>query len=69
MRTLRRRTWLNDEVIHYFYLMLSKRDEELCKKNGTKRSHFFKSFFLTKLFDEGGTNEYKYSNVKRWSKV
>lgn len=66
MRKLQPRTWLNDEVIHYFLLMLAKRDEELCnKKVKDKRCHFFKSFFITKLMDENG---YKYSNVKRWSK-
>lgn len=69
MRTLSQGCWLNDEVIHYFYLMLSKRDEQLCINNNNKRSHFFKSFFLTKLFDEGGKEQYTYSNVKRWSKV
>ncbi len=70
MRTLQPCCWLNDEVIHYFYLMLSKRDEVLCKnEEGRRRSHFFKSFFLTKLFDEGGTEQYRYGNVKRWSKV
>jgi Ulp1 family protease len=58
--------WLNDEVIHSFFLMLAKRDERLCRM-GRKRSHFFKSFFMTKLL--GGSSEnYKYANVKRWSK-
>ena len=69
MQTLRTGTWLNDEVIHYFFLMLSKRDEALCATDSSrKRSHYFKSFFFTKLFDEGGTNEYRYANVKRWSR-
>ena len=67
--TLRPTEWLNDEVIHYYLSMLTKRDDALSVANpGRKRSHFFKSFFFTKLFDEGVTNEYKYSNVKRWSK-
>ena len=70
MRTLLPGRWLNDEVIHYFYLMLSRRDETICNnQEGKKRSHFFKSFFLTKLLDESGTEKYNYSNVKRWSKV
>ena len=74
MRTLKQGCWLNDEVIHYFYLMLSRRDEQRCmdkKDDGgvRRRSHFFKSFFLTKLFDEGGSEVYRYANVKRWSKV
>jgi sentrin-specific protease 1 len=71
MHTLKPGTWLNDEIIHYFYLMLSKRDEELCKKNPTRqRSHFFRSFFITKILNEGSATcdgKYEYSNVKQWS--
>jgi sentrin-specific protease 1 len=62
---------LNDEVIHYFYTMLAQRDAEICKENSSsskKRCHFFKSFFITRLLDEGVTNRYSYGNVKRWSK-
>lgn len=69
MRTLRPAQWVNDEVITFFYKMLAARDEALSSANpGRKRSHFFTSFFITKLFDEGCTNEYCYKNVKRWSK-
>jgi sentrin-specific protease 1 len=66
--------WLNDEVIHYFYIMLAKRDEEMCRADpNRKRSHFFKSFFMTKLRNEGNVNpdldgKYEYRNVRRWSK-
>ena len=64
--------WLNDEVISYFYVMLAKRDEELCSQDPSrKRSHFFKSFFMTKLLNEGHTDlegTYDYRQVKRWSK-
>jgi hypothetical protein len=66
--------WLNDEVISYFLVMLSKRDEEMCREDPSrKRCHFFKSFFMTKLLNEGHTNpaldgKYEYKNVKRWSK-
>ena len=50
MHTLQPGTWLNDEVIAFFYQMLAKRDEELCRADpNKKRSHFFKSFFMTKL--------------------
>mmetsp|Transcript_63781 Transcript_63781/g.94737 ORF Transcript_63781/g.94737 Transcript_63781/m.94737 type:complete len:213 (-) Transcript_63781:408-1046(-) len=52
--------------------MLSKRDEQMCAADKTrKRCHFFKSFFITKLFDEGNAatqGKYNYNNVKRWSK-
>lgn len=69
MHTLRPGEWLNDEVIHYFFHVLAKRDEALSAANPQrKRSHFFMSFFFTKLFDEGCTNKYTYNNVKRWSR-
>ena len=54
MRKLQPGQWLNDEIIHFFYVMLGKRDEELCKADpNRKRSHFFKSFFITTLLNEG----------------
>jgi sentrin-specific protease 1 len=74
IKTLQPETFLNDEVIHYFYVMLSKRDEELCKQDTSRRrSHFFKSFFKTKLLDEGNKDpirdgKYDYKNVQNWSK-
>jgi sentrin-specific protease 1 len=68
MHTLRPEKWLNDEIIHYYYNMLSKRDAELCLKDPTRlRSHFFKSFFMTALMNEAGCGQYKYKNVKKWS--
>jgi len=74
LHRLRPGQWLNDEAIHYFYVMLQKRDEELCRLDpNRKRSHFFKSFFMTKLLNEGNADasldgQYTYNNVKRWSK-
>lgn len=74
MNSLRPGGWLTDEVIHFFYVMLARRDEEMCKQNPQrKRSHFFKSFFITSLLNEGHANPakngtYEYRNVKRWSK-
>jgi Ulp1 protease family, C-terminal catalytic domain len=74
LRTLRPYEWLNDEVIHYFLATLQRRDVQLCQQQlGRKRTHFFKSFFMTKLLDEGNVNpaldgKYCYNNVKRWSK-
>lgn len=74
IQTLRPGQWLNDEVVHYFFVMLAKRDEEMCRQNPSrKRSHFFKSFFFTTLLNEGHANPaidgtYEYRNVKRWSK-
>lgn len=72
MRTLQPGQWLNDEVIHYFLVMLANRDEEMCKGDPKrKRSHFFKSFFITALLNEGNATcdgQYEYRHVKRWSK-
>ena len=74
MHTLQPGAWLSDEVIHYFLAMLAVRDQELCLEDSDrKRSHFFKSFFMTKLTNEGHHNPeiagtYEYRNVKRWSK-
>ena len=56
-QTLRPDIWLNDEVIHAYFVLLQKRENSRACR--TDRSHFFKSFFLTKLFDEGATNSYK----------
>jgi Ulp1 family protease len=74
LRRLLPNTWLNDEVIHYFLVVLTKRDEEMCAKDPSRRRcHFFKSFFMTKLLNEGHHDpkmdgKYDYKNVKRWSK-
>ena len=70
MYTLQPSELLNDEVINYYYWLLAKRDEALNKSviPAQKRSHFFNSFFFTKLFDEGDTGRYKYKNVRKWSK-
>jgi len=74
MQRLRPGQWLNDEVIHYFLIMLAKRDEALSKLDSSRlRCHFFKSFFMTKILNEGHANAdiegtYEYRNVKRWSK-
>ena len=67
LHTLRPGTWLNDEVVHYVCTLLRLRDEKLSlETTGRRRSHFFKSFFLTKLLDDDNT--YNYANVKNWSK-
>ena len=66
MQKLQPGVWLNDEVIHYFLLMLARRDEAFCDADPERRRcHFFKSFFLTKLLHQEG---YRYGNVKRWSR-
>tara|TARA_B110000305_G_C19179136_1_gene511100 strand:+ start:147 stop:725 length:579 start_codon:yes stop_codon:yes gene_type:complete len=41
--TLRQGSWLNDEVIHYWYRMLQNRDDKLCAEDSSRsHSHFFK---------------------------
>ena len=64
--------WLNDEVIHYYMNMLAARDAQVCQQDDRpRRSHFFKSFFVSKLLNDGHrtkAGQYEYKNVKRWSK-
>ena len=71
MRGLLQREWLNDEVINYFYFLLSKRDQDICaRRPGSKRSHFFNSFFMTKMINMGNDQlegEYCFENVESWS--
>jgi Ulp1 family protease len=45
LKTLLPCCWLNDEVINYYYLMLSRRDE---KSGGEETKSLFQKF----LFDE-----------------
>ena len=53
MRRLKPGVWLNDELVNLYMSLLAKRD-----MSQSKRCHFFKSFFMTKLLDEGATNKY-----------
>ena len=46
LRTLQPREWLNDEIIHFYFKLLTNRDEMMCADSVRRRSHFFKSFFL-----------------------
>jgi sentrin-specific protease 1 len=64
---LRRNTWLNDEVVNFYMAMLQERDARLCSASNGARlpSHYFNSFFMTKLLENG---QYNYGQVKRWSK-
>ena len=70
MHTLRPGTWLNDEVIHYMLQMYRQRDEDMDNSAPVwRRSHFFKSFFITSLLQHGNpdaTGQYCYRNVRRW---
>ena len=72
MLTLLPGKWISDEVLHFFLSMLAQRDAEMVATGQAKRrSHFFKSFFVTKLLNQGHSTQagvYEYRNVKRWSK-
>ncbi|KAG2441518.1 hypothetical protein HXX76_003140 [Chlamydomonas incerta] len=68
-------TWLNDEVINLYMLLLQERDTRLRQlgggaaangaPGGYPRCHFFNSFFYNKLFQD--ENKYNYANVRRWT--
>ena len=64
---LRPCTWLNDEVINFYMNMLMERDQRRSDESAGKirSSHFFSSFFMVKLLQNG---RYTYANVKRWTK-
>ncbi|KAG1697116.1 hypothetical protein DVH05_017500 [Phytophthora capsici] len=58
-------TWLNDEVINFYFQMMSDRDAALVEAGVlSKRSHFFNSFFYTKVSENG----YNFVNVRRWTR-
>jgi hypothetical protein len=73
-QTLQPGQWLNDEVIHSFLKLLTRRDEGMCRRDPSrKRSHFFKSFFITNLLNDGICNpdldgKYSYLKMGRYSK-
>lgn len=60
-------SWLNDEIVNFYMCMLQERDTKLCaESNGQRRpSHYFNSFFMSKLLENG---QYNYAFVRRWSK-
>lgn len=54
--------------------LLAQRDKELSQIDPKrKRSHFFKSFFVSKVLNEGNTDpdvagQYEYRHVREWSR-
>lgn len=60
---LRSRTWLNDEVINFYFSMLQERN--LAEHKGRK-SLFFSSFFMDRLLS-GSKSKFNYGNVQRWT--
>lgn len=74
METLKSSAWLNDEVINFYYGLLSERDKEECTlAPQKKRSYFFNTSFMDYLLNKDNRlrskqGKYEYANVKRWSK-
>ena len=46
MQTLKPCIWLNDQIIHFFFKMLAKRDSELCKNDEAHQKTFSINLFL-----------------------
>ena len=59
LKRLKPGQWLNDEVINSWFRLL--------KAQHNSKQLFFNTFFFTQLIG-GGTNEYNYDIVKRWTK-
>ncbi|ETV88061.1 hypothetical protein, variant 1 [Aphanomyces astaci] len=55
-------TWLNDEIVNFWFQMLTERDASAHDRH--LKSHYFNSFFFAKV-SEGG---YNYVNVRRWTR-
>lgn len=66
------RKWLNDEIINYFYQLMDMEDSRLCVGiPGRKRSLFFSTYFVQRLFDSKSDNRklrgrYNFKNVEGW---
>ena len=66
VRTLRRETWLNDEVINCFMKMIYVRSLRLCSGDDLATPVIaFRSHFMTKLLDDG-MGVYSYDHVRGW---
>jgi sentrin-specific protease 1 len=52
-------TWLNDEIVNFYFELLSDRAS---KTKGMPSLHCFNTFFCSTLRDQG------YARVKRWTK-
>jgi len=64
--TLRRGTWLNDEVANFAIGLLARRELQNMPEGETQpKAHFFSTFFINKLYKQ--TGRYDYSNVRRWT--
>lgn len=57
--TLRNSTWLNDEVVNFYFNLLKERSE---KDSNLPKVHIFNTFFYPKIMKVG------HSGVKRWTR-
>ena len=63
--------YLNDNIVSFYFTLLQKRDYDWSIKDSKLHSHFFNSFFITKLFqfdEQGNRNSYSYQAVSSWSR-
>jgi Ulp1 family protease len=62
---LKDRTWLNDEVINFYFALLQERNvRQIESGERVPKCVFLNSFFYTKLSEKG----YNYDGVRRWTK-
>ena len=72
--TLQHCRWLDDSIINaYIKNLLGQRDIDMNHNCLGQRSHFFSTFFMSKMFDTWNENsklrdKYNYDNIKRWSR-
>ena len=68
LQVLKPEGWINGEVVNFYMSMLQERDSKQCAsaEGGRHMSHYFNSFFMTKLLER---DQYTYANVQRWSKT
>ena len=59
-------TWLNDEVMNFYFNLIMKRSKAQCEKGEALRCWCFNTFFLEKLTK--GYVTYDYKPVRRWTK-
>ncbi|EQC28611.1 hypothetical protein SDRG_13690 [Saprolegnia diclina VS20] len=53
IQCLRPGQWLNDEIINFYFQMLAERDVHVSAALGIPGSHFFNSFFFSKVSEDG----------------
>jgi sentrin-specific protease 1 len=52
--------------VNAYMFLLQERDARFCLETpGRLPTHFFNSFFFTKMFEHG--DEYRYGSVRRWA--